>query len=243
MSKAFLTLPAYNEAECVGPLLDRASAVFKGQDWQAEVILVDDGSTDGTADAARAANCVAPVMVVTHEQNMGLGHAIKTCLREALSRCDADDDIIVCMDSDDTHPPDVIPGMVEKIQGGADLVIASRYQPGSKQVGVPLFRLMLSFGARWLFHWKLGIKGVRDYTCGFRAYRASLIRQGLEKYGDEIITREGFACTDELLVKLAHFKPVIAEVPFTLRYDQKHGKSKIQLIKTIRETLKMLWKD
>ena len=147
------------------------------------------------------------------------------------------------MDSDDTHPPDVIPGMVEKIRAGADLVIASRYQPGSRQIGVPLFRLMLSFGARWLFRWKLGIRGVRDYTCGFRAYRASLIRMGLEKYGDDIITREGFACTDELLVKLAHFEPVIAEVPFILRYDQKHGRSKIQLFKTIRETLKMLWRE
>ena len=113
---------------------------------------------------------------------------------------------------------------------GADLVIASRYQPGSIQKGVPPFRLLLSVGARVLFWWYLRMPGVRDYTCGFRGFRGDLIARGLDRFGAEgLITRSGFACTDELLVHLAMTGPVIREVPFELRYDRKIGESKMDI--------------
>lgn len=241
VAKVVLALPAYNEAVGIGPLLREADRVFAGMNVAAEIVVVDDGSADGTREAALAEKLETPLSVVVHEQNRGLGQAVITCLKEGMKHASSDDDLIVCMDSDNTHPPSTIPLMVERAMEGWDLIIASRYQRGSRQHGVPLFRLMLSYGARWVFWWKLRLKGVRDYTCGFRAYRVSIVRKGFEKYGEQLITRQGFACTDELLVKLAEFSPRITEVPFILRYDRKHGQSKIQLMKTIRETLKMLW--
>jgi dolichol-phosphate mannosyltransferase len=243
MPQVILALPAYNEAECIGDLLEAARRAFEGvAKFQPRVLVVDDGSTDGTAEVVRRFRAPFPVEVVSHRENRGLGPAILSALRAALDRGAGPDDVIVNMDADNTHPPDVIPSMLDLLDGGADVVIASRYQRGSRQVGVPLKRRLLSAAARWLFAWRLRLPGVRDYTCGFRAYRARTIRRAFDAYGDRLITRAGFACTDEILVNLARLdpRPRIAEVPFTLRYDRKRGQSKLELLKTARETFKML---
>ncbi|MCX7011647.1 MAG: glycosyltransferase [Candidatus Sumerlaeota bacterium] len=241
MEKVVLVLPAYNEAKGIRPLLEAVDRVLASLQGGAEIVLVDDGSEDGTAEAARSVALKTPLTIAVHPENRGLGPAIITGLGEALRRARDDRDLIVCMDSDNTHPPETIPQMLRRARDGADLVIASRYRRGSRQVGVPAWRRLLSYSARWLFWWRLRLPGVRDYTSGFRAYRAGLLRRGFERYGGRLIERSGFACTDELLVKLAAFGPRIAETPFILRYDRKIGRSKIALWRTIRETLKMLW--
>lgn len=243
MPQVILALPAYNEAGAIGDLLDAAVAALGQLDgFTARVVVVDDGSADGTADIVRGFRAPFPVEVVVHERNRGLGPAIITSLHAALERSTDPDDVIVNMDADNTHPPDTIPAMLERLRTGADVVIASRYRRGSRQYGVPLKRRILSWGARWLFGFRLRLPGVRDYTCGFRAYHAKTIRRAFDTYGDRLITRAGFACTDEILVNLAHLdpRPRIAEVPFVLRYDRKQGASKLELFKTVRETLKML---
>lgn len=241
LPRIIMALPAYNEEDCLPPLLEAYAKTFARlpkDRWR--VIVVDDGSKDRTAEVTREAAERMPVQLVMHEKNKGLGEAIKTGLRAALEHAD-DDDLIVCMDADNTHPPSCIPKMYRKmLETGADVVIASRYRQGSKQVGVPFHRQMMSNGALLLFMIFLGIPGVRDYTCGFRAYRAGLIRRAFARWGDRLITRQGFACTDELLVNLAQLDPVFAEVPFILRYDRKVGPSKIQLGKTIGETFRLL---
>lgn len=242
MSRILVTLPAYNEEHSLPPLLDAFGAVIRATpDHEWRLIVVDDGSKDATREVLRRRADAFPLIVVEHDGNRGLGEAIKTGLRKALEFA-GDDDMIVSLDADDTHPPDIIPAMVRAIdREGVDIVIASRYRRGSRQVGVPLRRRVLSLGARYLFWAFLRLPGVRDYTCGFRAYRAGLVRRAFEKYGDHIITRKGFACTDELLVHLATLKPSIREVPFILRYDRKQGVSKLQLGVTVKETLRMLW--
>jgi dolichol-phosphate mannosyltransferase len=243
--QVILALPAYNEAGAIAGLLDAASRTFASlQHHDGRIVVVDDGSSDDTAGLVRAYKAPFPVELVQHEKNKGLGPAILTSLRAAIERSRGDDDVIVNMDADNTHPPDTILAMLEALDQGADVVIASRYRRGSRQVGVPFKRKLLSWGARWLFTWKLRLPGVRDYTCGFRAYRVGTIRRAFDKHGDRLITRAGFACTDEILVNLAWLepRPRIQEVPFILRYDRKEGASKLELFKTIRETLKMLMK-
>lgn len=241
--QVILALPAYNEAENLRPLIEHARRVFSQANLDAHIIIVNDGSMDNTgplAEELAKGETEIPITVIHHPQNRGLGRTIITGLNAAMKQSTEPNDVIVCMDADNTHSPDYIPQMIERICEGFDIVIASRYQPGSKEIGVPPFRLFLSRGARLVFKLILGLPGVRDYTCGYRAYRASLIREALEKYGDALIQREGFACTDELLVRLTQFSPRITEIPFTLRYDQKKSPSKLPLFRTIWETLKLL---
>jgi dolichol-phosphate mannosyltransferase len=241
-----LTLPAYNEAGAIEELVRHAAGLFSKQALAWSIVVVDDGSKDKTAAIIEKLCAEIPKLrLVRHDRNRGLGPAILTCLKSGLAAMETGQDpathLVVCMDADLTHPPETVPAMLAAADAGADLVIASRYQPGSRQVGVPLLRRLMSFGARRLFRFYLGLPGVRDYTCGFRGFRGSLLQAGFARFGEAgLITRSGFACTDELLVHLAMLDPVIREVPFVLRYDRKVGQSKMNLALTIQETVKLL---
>ncbi|MCB2154134.1 glycosyltransferase [bacterium] len=244
MSRVFVALPAYNEEECLPPLLDSFAELFKEFPENAEpwIVIVDDGSKDRTAEVVREAIAKGmPVELVQHEKNKGLGEAIKTGLRRVAELSENDKDVVICMDADNTHPPSHVLTMLDRMnKTNADIVIASRYRRGSKQIGVPLNRQLMSFGARFLFWLFLGLEGVRDYTCGYRAYRMRIVQRSLKEYGDDLITRAGFACTDQLLVNMAALGAKIREVSFILRYDRKVGESKLELGTTILETFRLL---
>lgn len=242
IDRVILALPAYNEAASIGELLERARRALDALGLQWEIVVVDDGSADATGEIVeRAAADDSRIHLVRHPANRGLGPAILTGLTRAVEMSAAPSTLVVTMDADLTHPPETIDRMRREADSGADLVIASRFQPGSVQRGVSAFRRFLSFGARQVFRWGVGLPGVRDYTCGFRALRADWIARGLDAYGGEgLIVRRGFACTDELLIKLALLGPTIREVPFELSYDLKRGASKIPLGVTIGETLRLV---
>jgi dolichol-phosphate mannosyltransferase len=236
----FVLLPAYNEEEALKPLLRDLHEATDMIPARMRVLVVDDGSTDATAHAAEWAPPGLEVEVISHGTNRGLAAALTTGIERVLAVSDDEDDLLVGMDADNTHPPDTIPKMVAAAWDDADVVIASRYQAGSVQRGVPRFRRFLSWGARTLFRLLLPIPGVRDFTCGFRAYRVPTLRDLWRRTDGRVITSQGFACTDELLFKLAMITSRIREVPFTLRYDQKPGASKLRLGETIRAQLRVI---
>ncbi len=125
---------------------------------------------------------------------------------------------------------------------GHDVVIASRYQHGSIVRGVPAYRRALSLAASALFRCFFHIRGVKDYTCGFRAYRAATLRLALDQHGAAMFDEEGFQCIADLLLKLRSPVLAVAEVPMVLRYDLKKGASKMNVIRTIRATLALMAK-
>jgi len=102
------------------------------------------------------------------------------------------------------------------------------------------FRHLTSYGARMLFTLVFPIRGVRDYTSGFRAYRPAVLQQAFATHGDGLVTERGFSCMAEILVRLCRQKLKISEVPMVLRYDQKGGASKMKVGKTILTTLKLM---
>lgn len=242
MALVRIVLPAFNEELAIEPLLREIAATMEESGTEHEVIVVDDGSSDGTADKVRAlAGGGIHARLIQHEKNKGLAEAIRTGLLAAVDQSDPRD-IIVTMDADNTHAPGLIVRMVRLVREGCDVVIASRYQPGSRVVGVPPLRRLMSSGASVLFRATFPIAGVKDYTCGYRAYRASALAAAVARYGDALITSTGFTCMVDLLLRLRDMGLVMAEVPMILRYDQKEGASKMRVYKTARDTLALMWR-
>jgi dolichol-phosphate mannosyltransferase len=238
----FVVLPAYNEAEALPRLIGRLIPVLIRLGHRSEIIVVDDGSTDGTGAAAGTSPAeTISIRVVRHVTNLGLHRAVDTGLRTALVAC-SPTDIIVTMDADDTHPPDLIPAMLERIAGGADVVVASRFQPGAEWHGKTWDRILFSHGVSWLFRAAWPLNGVKDYTCGFRAYRADLVRRAYERWAEDFVSEKSFACMPDILFKVSRFRPTIVEVPLDLHYDRKPGVSKMRVARTIRRTLVVLMK-
>jgi dolichol-phosphate mannosyltransferase len=238
-SKVYIVLPAYNEEENIGPLLQRIDEAMREERLDYQVIMVDDGSRDRTIEVTRDYAQYMPIRVEQHKANRGLGATIRDGLQTASAVC-GDQDIVVVMDADNTHTPGLIRSMVRLIKEGNDVVIASRYQPGSYIRGVPFYRNVLSLGARLLFRVVFPIRGVRDYTCGYRAYRGAVLRDAFMKYGDGFIGEEGFQCMVDILLKLRSMDVIFREVPLILRYDLKGGASKMKVLRTIHRTLSLM---
>ena len=143
------------------------------------------------------------------------------------------------MDADNTMDPSLIPSMLDKLEAGCDVVIASRYAGGSEH-GVPFYRRVCSQGARLAATTFLNIEGVRDYTCGYRAFRAGLARR-LRESKPQIVDSNSFTSSIELLLNLSLFEPRICEVPLELRYDLKPGQSKMNVVNTIAQYFQLFW--
>jgi len=235
-----ITLPAYNEAATLPPLLRAIREAMAENEIAYRVIVVDDGSSDGTAKVARDLARQMPLQLIEHEQNRGLGDSIRTGLLSALEDA-VDRDIIVTMDSDNTHTPGLIARMVRGIREGNDVVIASRYRPGAHIKGVPRYRRILSSGGSLAFRLLFPTPNVRDFTSGYRAYRAGVLRHAFETYGEQFIAQSGFTCMVDILLKLRRLDAIISEVPLILRYDLKEGVSKMLVLRTVCDTLWLMF--
>jgi dolichol-phosphate mannosyltransferase len=236
-----IVLPAYNEEGNVGGLLKRIDRDLSHDSLPYRVVVVDDGSIDRTAEILADAARLLPVTVFRHERNQGLGAAIRDGLRIATEMA-GEDDIIVTMDADETHSPAQIAGMIRRVEAGSDVVTASRFQPGAAVSGLTLHRRLISWAASLLMRVCFPTPGVRDYTCGFRAYRAAALRAASDKFGPALVDQAGFQCMADILLKLRRMDLVFGEVPMVLRYDVKRGVSKMKIGRTAAGTLRMLLK-
>lgn len=224
----FIVLPCYNEEISLPPLLSKIVSLKERTGHPIHVVAVNDGSRDSTEAVLRQLSVQVPMTIVSHKINRGLGETSRDGF-EAAAELAVPGDLIVRMDADNTHEPEYIPSMIKKIEEGFDVVIASRFQKGGGMEGVNAYRTIISLCANVFMKTLFPIRGVWDYSCGFRAYRAELIQEALKIYGDQFIALKGlgFTCTLEKLVKLRLLGGRMAEVPFRLRYDQKAGASKM----------------
>jgi dolichol-phosphate mannosyltransferase len=213
--------------------MDRAKTDHK-------IVVYDDGSDDRTVEEVRSCTKDAPLELIEGKVNQGLASAMRNLIEHVVSSDAKMEDIIVVLDADETHNPEHIIKMVDRIHDGFDVVVASRFRADSRVVGVPVYRQMLSMGASILMKTLFPIKGIRDYTCGYRAYRVDILQKAKGKFGDRLFEGKGFSCMAELLIKLRSLNLLAVEVPIVLRYDLKLSKSKLPLAVTIISTLKIL---
>jgi len=246
----FIVLPAFNEAEALPKLVADLELVC--QDYPYQIIIVNDGSSDRTQEIACQLTQTNPAIhVINHDQNRGLGAALFSGFIKALDlqrsvhhRENAENipDVVVTMDCDNTHPPDRIPLLLNCIQQGADLAIASRYVPGGRQIGLRWLRKFLSRCAGLLMGTVFPIPGVRDYSCGYRAYRLGVLERALNLYGMQFIQSKNFAAMVEILVKLAPLCREIREIPLILHYERKSGQSKMKIFQTIWGYFRLIYR-
>lgn len=224
----WIVLPAYNEENSIPRLFPKIAEAMQTHQIDYRIVICNDGSRDRTAEQIQLFCDTLPIDVITHKINRGLGETIRDLFEYAAEHADSDD-IIVRLDCDDTHDPNTIVKMIEQINQGYEVVIASRFAENGGQVGVKGNRAFLTFAARQFMRMMFPMKGIKEYTSGFRAYRASLIQAALALYGNQFIQLKafGFACTLEKLVKLNLMNARITEVGFVLRYDQKASDSKM----------------
>jgi dolichol-phosphate mannosyltransferase len=237
--KVIVVLPAYNEEANLGKLLDRIEEQLTDSFIPYHIVVVDDGSADRTPDILREYARRLPMEVYRHTVNQGLGATLRDGLTFA-SKIARERDIIVTMDADETHTPGLIPRMVDEIRGGRDVVIASRYQRGAAVYGLVLHRRLVSWLSSWMMRVMFPTRGVRDYTCGYRAYRAEVLQAAMARYGERFVDQDGFQCMVDVLLKLRRMPLVFGEVPMILRYDFKKGASKMRLFRTSYNTLRIL---
>ncbi|MEK7276901.1 MAG: glycosyltransferase family 2 protein, partial [Chloroflexota bacterium] len=240
-SSITLILPAYNEAEALPPLLAAIAATRASALPNLSVIVVDDGSKDNSAQVVRDFD--QPwVKLVQHPRNMGLAQAMRTGIAAALEVAPPDG-LIACMDADNSHQPHELVIMLEKLNAGLDVVIASRFQPGAKMAGIPPHRQLFSWGVSVLFQVFTPIPGVRDFSCGYRLYRAGALRRAVAVWRDQFITEQGFACMTEILLKLSLLPGLkFGETPMDLRYDRKPGATKMKVGQNIRDMFALMWR-
>jgi dolichol-phosphate mannosyltransferase len=239
----WVIFPAYNEEKVIRPVLRSLVQGMEGSGLPHHAVLVDDGSRDRTVAEAQAAVTDSggrlDLTVRRHETNQGLGAGLRTGIYWCLDQA-AENDVIVTLDADLTHPPALIPRLVRRLDDGFDLTIASRYRAGAEVRGVPASRRLLSDLGRLVFQTLYPIPGVRDYTCCFRAYRVPLLRRARLVYGDQLCTARGFEAVMDLLLRLGPLGVKASEIGFVLDYGERAGQSKMKVLKTIRSTLALL---
>lgn len=221
-------LPAYNEQESIPTLMPKLKNALDAMGEDYRVIVCNDGSRDDTVRLLEEYAKQMPLEEIRHKINRGLGETSRDLFERAAEIC-SDDDVIIRFDCDDTHEPQFIPNLVKKLRSGYDVVIASRFAPGGGQIGVNGYRAFMSRCANIFMKCFFPIRGLKEYSCGFRAYRGSTIKTAVAFYGNNFIQLKGlgFTCTLEKLVKLKLIGARFSEEAFVLRYDQKQSSSKM----------------
>jgi len=226
--KIMVVVPTYNERDNIEALIPRALEQVDGT----EILVVDDGSPDGTGDYVDSVAETDPRVHALHRPSkMGLGSAYVQGFRYAL---DAGADLIVQMDADFSHDPDVIPELVASIDDH-DVVIGSRYITGANVVNWPLRRLFLSYFANVYTHIITGLP-LRDSTGGFKCFR----RQVLETIDLGAIRSDGYSFQIEVNFRCWRKGFSILEIPIVF-VDRHSGTSKMSR-RIVWEAMWLVWR-
>ncbi|HVE47863.1 MAG TPA: polyprenol monophosphomannose synthase [Acidimicrobiales bacterium] len=213
--RVLVVIPTYREAENIGALLRQLRVTVPG----ADLLVVDDGSDDGTTGFARVVGGeLGRIDVLERPVKDGLGRAYRAGFGWGLER---GYEVLVSMDADFSHDPKALPGLLAAVGRGADLVIGSRYVPGGSIPEWPAYRRALSrYGNRYA-SFILGLD-LSDVTSGYRAYRADALHV---LYRREVRTG-GYGALIEMAYRVAGTGAVVTEVPISF-VDRQLGQSKM----------------
>jgi len=220
--KVCIILPTYNEKENISNLLENLLVVFeKNNDYDMNILVVDDNSPDGTQDVVKKFLEDKRVNMITGEKQ-GLGAAYIRGFRYAINNLKAD--VVFEMDADFSHKPNDIPRFLNEINNDYDFIIGSRYIPGGDTPDWDIIRKTISFSGNFFARSIAGLKKVHDCTSGYRAIRTDLIKKmDLNK-----IDAQGYSFQMNLLWFALKNNAKVKEIPIIFN-DRNLGNSKMRL--------------
>ena len=223
-----LCLPVYDEAPTVGVLLWRIRQQFQEFPREYEVLVLDDGSTDATAETLEPYARVMPLTVLRNESRQGYAASLDRLLRTVARRTRYPRrDAAIVMQADFTDQPEHIPELTKRFEGGADLVVAERDPAMLPPVPTPVRRLRRV--APWVLRPFLQVPGVRDPFGAFRLYRIALLREMIKARGDApLLSADGWAGNVELLLDAARLARRVETVELAPRYDLRPRASRVR---------------
>lgn len=233
----YFALPIYNEEAALPSLVEMLCSIKLPAGVERTIIAVNDGSTDGSASILESLSRRYRIKIITHMPNRGIPGTFKSAF-EHVVQVAGDNDVVIVMESDCTSDPKLIPQLVDRINAGADVVIASRHAHGGAYVRFPLFRTAASTIVNIALRMTLRIPKVEDYTIFYRAYRGSILKRAFAD-GVKFQAKKSFAVNGEVLLILSTLSPKIEEIPLCYDYGLKTSPSSMPLIATLLEYMRL----
>ncbi len=235
----WIGLPAFNEEIAIKKVLQ--SIIEINRKINLKVIIFNDGSKDKTVENAKKFKKYLKIIIIDNMNNKGLGAGIFSLI-SFFNKNGKLNDKLVLMDCDNTHDPKQIFQMEKKINMNKNaVIIASRYQKNSQVNNVPFFRKRLSDIAFIVFNIFFRTKGIKDFTCGFRMYDKTSIKNFFCNLEKNYNPPNGFEMQLEILLKLRKKNVLFDEIPIKLNYEKKPTESKMKVFKTIIDYLKLIF--
>jgi dolichol-phosphate mannosyltransferase len=203
------------------------------------VLLVDDGSTDGTSDLARKLGKSLDLAILRHEKNLGPGRAFATAFTQLGKKLGADD-LVITMEGDNTSRLELIKQMIMRLQEGFDVILASPYMYGGGIRNTSAFRVFMSTMANLFVKELLGLNGILTVSSFFRLYTGRFLKKMQSIYGAGIIERPGFECMTEMMMKMVMINTNLSEIAMVVDTHARVGRSRMHIWRTVRGYL-ALW--
>lgn len=222
----------------MGVLLWKIRQVMTDLGRDFHVIVLDDGSRDGTRALLEKYKRVLPLTVISGKEPVGYGRAVEKLLRTASGHTRYPKrDAIVTMQGDFTEHPDHLPALVKPFEGGADIVFG---EPVPEAVAPPFTVRLARRLARLVLGRRVGTEPPGDPLQGFRAYRAIVVRKALREARDQpLVNTDGWAANAELMNALTPHARRVASVPLEKRYDMRSRPTRVRILATIRQVLRL----
>lgn len=229
----YIGIPVRNERHTIGPLLWRIRELLHGNGRDFRVLVVDDGSTDGTYEMLEPYRRFLPLTVIRHEARRGYAAGLERLVREVVARSDYHRrDALVTLQGDFTDAPEDIPEMVKRFEGGADLVLAVPASPVVAPRRVKIATVGAQLAARLLPR----PVEAKHLLGSFRLYRLFALARALEALGRDgrtLLTHVGWAADAELLLRVSPYVRRLATVETHGDYSRRYRESRVRVLGTL----------